>query len=68
LAHDRCKKNDILNGGWTAVVEVVGASTSESPDPAHAADGFALVEFLIKLALEEVIVELASLILGPEGR
>ena len=30
--------------------------------------GFTLVELLIELALEEVVVELASLTLGPEGR
>jgi len=38
------------------------------PHHAHAAEGFAFVELLIKFALEEVIVvELASLALGTEG-
>ena len=50
----------------------VAASTSELPDStsdrAHAAEGLTFVEFLIKLALEEVIVELASLTLGPERK
>jgi len=43
----------------------VTASTSElsdsSSDLSHAAEGFTFVEPFIKLALEEVIVELASL-------
>ena len=50
----------------------VAASTSELPDStsdrAHTAEGLTFVEFLIKLALEEVIVELASLTLGPERK
>ena len=35
-------------------------------DHTHAAEGFAFVEFLIKLALEEVIFKLASLTPSPE--
>jgi len=48
----------------------VAASTLELPDSTsdhtHAAEGFAFVEFLIKLALEEVIFKLASLTPSPE--
>ena len=48
------------------------ASTSEFPDcssdHAHAAEGLTFVELFVKFALEKVIVELASLALGPEGK
>ena len=47
------------------------ASTSEETfgflDHVHAAEGFAFVGFLVKFALEAIIVELASLALGTEG-
>ena len=50
----------------------VAASTSEFPnnssDRTHAAEGFTFVELFIKFALEEVIIEFASLTLGPGGR
>jgi hypothetical protein len=49
------------------VAASTSASTSELPDSSsdctHAAEGFAFVELLVKFALEEVIVKLAS----PEG-
>jgi hypothetical protein len=51
---------------------VVAVSTSEpisgTPEHTLATERFALVKFLIELALEEVIVELASLILASEGK
>ena len=47
----------------------MAASTSELPhgssDCTHAAEGLTFVELFIKFALEELIVELASLALGP---
>jgi len=64
-------QKDILSGGaWGRPAVGVAASTSELPDSssdcAHAAEGFTFVEFLIKLALEELIVKLASLTPSPE--
>jgi hypothetical protein len=68
------RKNVLSGGAWgrptLAVAAATSASTSELPDCAsdcaHAAEGFALVELLIEFALEEVVVELASLTLGSE--
>jgi len=64
------RRKDILSGGaWGRPAVGVAASTSEFPDStsdrAHAAEGLTFVELFIKFALEELIVELASLTLGP---
>jgi hypothetical protein len=75
----RCKKRrkDVLSGrapstltlgfgfaGGFGFADAKVAGTSS--DLAHAANGFAFVELLVELALEEVIVELAPLTLSPE--
>ena len=65
------KSRNILSGGARGRPALtVAASTSELPhsssDCAHAAEGLTFIELFIKFTLEELIVELASLALGPE--
>jgi len=61
----------LSGGAWGRSAVAVTASTSEFPDSssdgAHATEGFTFVEFLIELALEELIVELAPLTLSLSG-
>jgi len=71
---DNCKTPEEYDSqSWCRAVAVAVSTSEHLPgtysDHACAAQGLTLVKLrLIKLTLQEVIVELVSLTLGPEGR